>query len=91
MKNTESTGKHGSQEAANPTGEVKEMVTIDETMKKAMDEAEERGYLRGLNEAARQRMAEPGVWEMPVPEGGNPMESEATTDILRTQRRSIWD
>ncbi len=58
---------------------------------KAVAEAEQRGYLRGLNEAAARRMAEPTPFEAVPPEGGAPVEPDTTTDILTRQRRSIWD
>lgn len=62
----------------------------DDTM---LQEAEQRGYLRGLNEAAEQRLNAPALYEQlppsPPPSGGdNP---SPDTEFFPEARRSIWD
>lgn len=52
-------------------------------------EAEQRGYLRGLNEAAEARMKEPSMYEQPVPK--QPARAPESADgIFTSRRRSIW-
>lgn len=50
-------------------------------------EAEQRGYLRGLNEAARARMNEPGLYE----QGAAQPPEEPSPTLLFPGRKSIWD
>ncbi len=52
-------------------------------------EAEQRGYLRGLNEAAEARMKEPSMYEQPVPKQP-PVAPEGTDSLFAGRRRSIW-
>lgn len=70
----------------------------DDALKAAVEEAEQRGYLRGLNEAASSRMDEPAPGEtLPAP-GATiadiPEEdpgADCNCDFFASPRRSIWD
>ncbi|MDE6190736.1 MAG: hypothetical protein K2G47_03835 [Muribaculum sp.] len=77
----------------NPTTTV-----TDEALKAAVEEAEQRGYLRGLNEAASSRMDEPAPFEtIPSPGATAPPDSvnddnpSIDCDFIAVPRRSIWD
>lgn len=54
-----------------------------------VNEAEERGYLRGRNEQIETKMAEPGMWQSTSAreEAG----SSERNPFLRRVRRSVWD
>ncbi len=57
---------------------------------KMIAEAEERGYLRGINEQIEKRMSAPGLLEIPLPDsekGENPRRCQ----ILNAVRPCIWD
>lgn len=58
------------------------------SLEQQLQEAEERGYRRGLNEQIESKMREPGVWE--APEGAQP-EDDQGFEILANHRRSIWE
>ncbi len=68
-----------------------------EEMERAVAEAEQRGYMRGRNEAMSQPMRRNGIWEqphrqeemMPVSEGGDDADDDLV--LLRQIRPSIWD
>ena len=57
-----------------------------------VDEAEERGYLRGRNEQIETKMAEPGMWQS---QQSTTAREEAGSGernpFLRRVRRSVWD
>ncbi len=63
----------------------------DETV---INEAENRGYLRGLNEAARQRLEAPALYEQlpmkPVPQQ-DPPEHDHALELFSEIPASIWD
>lgn len=71
----------------------------DDALRAAVEEAEQRGYLRGLNEAASSRMDEPAPFEaVPSPGATKPetdtgivTDTDCDTDFFTTPRRSIWD
>jgi len=57
-------------------------------------EAEQRGYLRGRNEALAESRNEPGLWQMAsVPDDfdSNSDSSRHSVTILREIRPSVWD
>lgn len=64
----------------------------DDTM---LQEAEQRGYLRGLNEAAEQRLNAPALYEQLPPSQSSPSTGgdnlSPTPDFFPEARRSIWD
>lgn len=55
-------------------------------------EAEQRGYLRGRNEAAAEMMARPAMWQ-PVAPTASPAEhlTVATESFLSGLRPGVWD
>ena len=58
----------------------------------ALDEAEQRGYMRGLNEAAEARMKAPALYETPDGGGdGATGKSGPHPVFLSHTRKSIWD
>lgn len=61
-----------------------------ETMARAVEEAEQRGYLRGLNEKARAEMVQPPAYEeLPPPQVDR---RPATAPLIGSSaRQSIWD
>lgn len=72
----------------------------DDALKAAVEEAEQRGYLRGLNEAASSRMDEPapgetlpapGATVADIPEEDPDADSDCNCDFFASPRRSIWD
>ncbi len=58
------------------------------SLEQQLQEAEERGYRRGLNEQIESKMREPGVWEAP---GEALAEEEQGYEILANHRKSIWE
>ncbi|MBP3889944.1 MAG: hypothetical protein J6D01_01910, partial [Muribaculaceae bacterium] len=68
-----------------------------EEMARAVAEAEQRGYMRGRNEAMSQPMRRNGIWEQPhrqeemepVSEGADDADDDLV--LLRQIRPSIWD
>ncbi len=60
----------------------------------AIHDAEQRGYLKGLNEAAEQRLNAPSLYEqLPPSPNADGVEASAspTTDFFPEMRKSIWD
>lgn len=55
----------------------------------AICEAEKRGYLRGLNEAAQARMEEPAMYESP--DAHLDAEPQPQSTFLSRSRKSVWD
>lgn len=53
-----------------------------------LDEAEQRGYLRGRNEAVSLEMQRPSQWENIT---GNESSDTGQPLILNNMRRSVWD
>lgn len=53
-------------------------------------EAEERGYLRGRNEAIENALSGPGLWQLATDEG-EPVDSLPEVPILQALRPSVWD
>ena len=68
-----------------------------EEMARAVAEAEQRGYMRGRNEAMSQPMCRNGIWEQPHRQEEMMPASEGVDDadddlvLLRRIRPSIWD
>ena len=65
----------------------------DDTLKAAVEEAEQRGYLRGLNEAASSRMNSSEMIPSPgatIHDSDDDAES-SPHDFFATPRKSIWD
>jgi len=63
----------------------------DDTM---LQEAEQRGYLRGLNEAAEQRLNAPALYEQLPPSQSPPSSDDnlsPAAEFFPEARRSIWD
>lgn len=62
-----------------------------------IDEAEERGYLRGRNEIIEQMMQEPPLFSNPVRRGINSRprstheETDASKEFLSNIRPQVWD
>ena len=72
--------------------------TTNDALRTAIEEAEQRGYLRGLNEAASSRMEEPAPFEtipapgaMPATGDTDPTVTDLDIDFFSAPRRSIWD
>lgn len=65
----------------------------DDTLRAAVEEAEQRGYLRGLNEAASSRMNESELIPSPGAKthDSDTDEEPAANDFFSSPRRSIWD
>lgn len=57
-------------------------------MEQLIAEAEQRGYLRGRNEAVAIEMQRPAQWEN---ETKLPAMSDSESLILNNMRRSVWD
>lgn len=53
-------------------------------------EAEERGYVRGRNEAIAEAMKRRGVWEGPSAQSGSGS-ARSRPVVLSNVRRSVWD
>lgn len=53
-----------------------------------LNEAEQRGYLRGRNEAIEAHMQQPSVWETP---GSATIDNDSHHQILAHMRPSVWD
>lgn len=64
-----------------------------EDMARAVSEAEQRGYLRGRNEAVSLAMAGPAMWEEPRGESKSTEDEGSDSDslFLRHIRPSVWD
>ena len=58
-------------------------------LNKLINEAEERGYLRGRNEAIEVKMQEPAEWQSP--EDLQAKTHSSNTTILNKVRRSVWE
>lgn len=52
-------------------------------LSRLLDEAEQRGYLRGRNEAITEQISRPGLWEEP--------DTSSRVTILDNLRPGIWD
>lgn len=69
--------------------------TEDEnSLQRQLEEAEQRGYLRGRNERIQQLMQEPAPLERPsasFPSGSGADTDQASPMILNNPRVSIWD
>lgn len=83
MKDTETPDVQSTEPEAQPTPDISRM----------LEEAEQRGYLRGLNEQAERAMATPVLWENP-----RRTEQEQTLDepdpdfgFLTHLRPGVWD
>lgn len=53
-------------------------------------QAEQRGYLRGRNEAIENALSGPGLWQLATDEG-EPVGHEPEVPILQALRPSVWD
>lgn len=64
-------------------------ITVQESpdVQRLIDEAEQRGYLRGRNEAAEKIISEPALFQEQHPE----MEPFQQSPLLTSRRVSIWD
>lgn len=58
----------------------------------SLREAENRGYLKGLNEAAERKLNAPALYEQlpPKPQPA-PEEPDPTRDFFPETRKSVWD
>lgn len=68
-----------------------ENTTSQTNLESAIAQAEERGYLRGLNEAAAKRMDAPAAFETVPPPGAEIPATAPEPEFLSSPRRSIWD
>ena len=75
-------------EPTETTTEEPEPILTHEEMKRLVNEAEERGYLRGRNEAVDVLMERPDHEAARMPEI---QDEEDPVMILRQMRRSVWD
>ncbi len=71
------------------TDEPTEVLT-PEMVEQMVRDAEERGYLKGRNEAVEALMDRPGYGGKPT-EGADEDDGEDAMMILREMRRSVWD
>lgn len=72
--------------ATDDSAESSNEKTTPQTSDGIVDEiarAEQRGYLRGRNEAIAEQMHKPGLWEEPEP--------RHSVSILGNLRRGVWD
>lgn len=56
-----------------------------------VNEAEERGYLRGRNETIEAKMSEPGMWQSSTSSSREEAERKDRNPFLQRVRRSVWD
>lgn len=82
--NEEATGEP----AATATEDDPRAVLTPEELDRLVSEAEERGYLRGRNEAVETLMSRPGHRK---PAEAEDDDGEDAVMILREMRRSVWD
>ncbi len=78
-------GATGAGDAAGPKGEAR-------PVERLVEEAEQRGYLRGRNEALAGLYASPAVWEEPDSNVSEPMLRPSPADSFLTGRRKgVWE
>ncbi len=65
----------------------------DEFLKKVIEAAERRGYLKARNELARAAMASPRLWENPLrrKQKPEPKQQADDTDFLTHITPNVWD
>lgn len=63
---------------------------VEARVAEVVAEAEERGRLRGRNEMAERRMAEPGMWEGPRDDSAS-APADYDGEFLRFIRPSVWE
>lgn len=62
------------------------------TDESALREAENRGYLKGLNEAAEKKLNAPALYEqLPPRQQPAPEEPDPNRDFFPETRKSVWD
>lgn len=84
-----------SSEAEDRSGEEEEGAVSAEEVARLVAEAEQRGYLRGLNENAREMMGRPALLENPrvrtVPEKDRDACQTFASRFLTRLPRGVWD